>query len=91
MCPLHGRQRWCWVPGKLPAGFAQNPSSPGLPRQPSPRPLGRSPGPARRHAPGETLLEWLLAKIKEHQEQIDGAWRVVLGDAVYDLINGDKE
>jgi hypothetical protein len=36
----------------------------------------------------EALLAWLHEQERRHQEQIDAAWRVVLGDAVYDLING---
>ena len=36
----------------------------------------------------EALLEWLNAREDEHQERIDAVWRVVLGAAVFDLING---
>jgi hypothetical protein len=34
----------------------------------------------------EVLLDWLQQKGERHKEQIDAAWRVVLGDAVYDAI-----
>ena len=32
----------------------------------------------------DVLLDWLKARQEEHQERIDAAWRVVLGDAVFD-------
>ena len=34
----------------------------------------------------DVLLEWLKGEEDEHRERIDAAWRVVLGDAVFDSI-----
>ena len=36
----------------------------------------------------DALLDWLKARQEENQERVDAAWRVVLGDAVFDSISG---